>query len=73
MAFTQFEAYHTITLRANTREALAGLLEPLPAGVTASRDGSGDIMQSAYCKPAINIDWSLCPACGMQEEEDDTP
>ena len=72
MAFTQFEAYHTITLKANTREALAGLLETLPEGITASRDGSGDLMQFAYCKHAINIDWSLCPACGMQEE-DDTP
>ena len=72
MAFTQFEAYHTITLRANTREALAGLLETLPEGVTAPRDGSGDLMQYAYCKHAVNIDWSLCPACGMQGE-DDTP
>jgi len=70
MSLKQFEAYHTIVLRANSREALASLLETLPEGVTASRDGSGDLMQSAYCKHAVNIDWSLCPACGMTEEDD---
>jgi len=78
MANEQFEAYFTIKLIANSREALETLQEGLPDSVGVTRmqgdfnapHADRDILR--FCEHDINIDWSLCPACGMTEE-DDTP